>query len=545
MRLLTVIAALLLIAADCSKHAKSPIDTSLANANRAWWRDGVCYEVFVRSFYDSDGDGIGDLRGLTSRLDYINDGKANSTSSLGANCIWLMPIDKSMSYHGYDVVDYYHVDPRYGTDDDFRSLVAEAHKRGIHVIVDFVPNHTGSQNPWFQSALRDPNSPYRDWYRWSKTLPTQKGPWGQQAWHKSPVRDEYYYGVFWHEMPDLNYDNPSVRAEMQKVVTYWLKEMHADGFRFDAIPYLVEDGDVLQHARGTHDVLRQLGNAIRAESPGSFTVGEMTDESPGVMETYYPDQLDSYFAFGVARATLQAAATGDASGFSKAVAEANARFPAGRWSPFLTNHDQPRVMTVLGDEAKARVAASAMLMLPGMPFVYYGEEIGMVGAKPDEIIRTPMQWSSAANGGFTNGKPWEGLQPDWMAKNVAGQNKDSGSLLNHYRRLIRLRNAHSALNSGALSIVGTSDASASIVAWLRASTDETVFVVVNFGDRAVGPLKAGLAPSVSGSGGYRVESLYADPVEGCSGASISPDGRTVTIGSLAAHGVCVLKVRRD
>ena len=163
------------------------------------------------------------------------------------------------------MVDYYHVDPRYGTDDDFRNLVSEAHKRGIHVIVDFVPNHSGSQNPWFQSALRDPNSEYRDWYRWSKTLPTQKGPWGQQAWRKSPVRDEYYYGVFWHEMPDLNYENPAVRAEMQKVLTYWLKDMHADGFRFDAIPYLVEDGGYYS-TRATHDVLRQLGNTIRAGS---------------------------------------------------------------------------------------------------------------------------------------------------------------------------------------------------------------------------------------------------------------------------------------
>src|SRR6202008_458958 len=155
----------MLIAAGCSKQAGSPIATSVADTNRAWWRDGVCYEVFVRSFYDSDGDGIGDLRGLTARLDYINDGKPNSTASLGANCIWLMPIDKSMSYHGYDVVDYFHVDPRYGTDDDFRNLVPEAHKRGIHVIVDFVPNHTGIQNPWVQSALHNPNSPYRDWAR--------------------------------------------------------------------------------------------------------------------------------------------------------------------------------------------------------------------------------------------------------------------------------------------------------------------------------------------------------------------------------------------
>ena len=474
-----------------------------------WWRDGVCYEVFVRSFADIDGDGIGDLRGLRSRLDYINDGNPRSTSDLGANCIWLMPIDKAMSYHGYDVVDYYHVDPRYGTDDDFRKLMTEAHKRGIHVIVDFVPNHSGSQNPWFQAALRDTRSSYRDWYRWSARLPVQKGPWGQEAWHKSPVRDEYYYGVFWHEMPDLNYQNPSVRAEMQKVLTYWLKEMHADGFRFDAIPYLVEDGNALQHSRGTHDVLRQLGNAVRTESRESFTVGEMTDESTGVMETYYPDQLDSYFAFGVAKATTQAAATGDARAFLEAVAHANAKFPSGRWSPFLTNHDQPRVMTVLGDAAKARVAASAMLMLPGMPFVYYGEEIGMVGAKPDEMIRTPMQWSAAPSGGFTTGTPWEPLQPDWKTKNVAAQDTSRESLLNHYRGLIQLRNAHPALGGGSLTLLRTDDTTGTIAAWLRSSGDESFLIVVNFSRRHGRFITEPVPPSsLPGGGLSRIESSY-------------------------------------
>jgi len=531
-----------LLALSC---ASSPVERSLATNQKEWWRDGVCYEVFVRSFADADGDGVGDLRGLTSRLEYINDGNPQTATDLGANCIWLMPIDKSMSYHGYDVVDYYHVDPRYGTDDDFRNLVAEAHKRGIHIIVDFVPNHSGSQNPWFQAALRDPASPYRDWYRWSKTLPAQKGPWGQEAWHKSPVHDEYYYGVFWHEMPDLNYNNPVVRAEMQKVLTYWLKEMHADGFRFDAIPYLVEDGNQLQHSRGTHDVLRQLGNAIRAEAPESFTVGEMSDESPEVMATYYPDQLDSYFAFAVARTTMQAAQTGEASGFFKAVVQANERFPSGRWSPFLTNHDQPRVMTVLGDASKARVAASAMLMLPGTPFVYYGEEIGMVGPKPDEMIRTPMQWSSAPNGGFTTGIPWEPLQADWKTKNVAGQDSSRQSLLNHYRKLIQLRNANPALNRGPLTLVPTDDATGTIAAWLRSSRDEAFLIVVNFGPHH-GELYMERLPwnSMPGGGEYRLDSAYADPDNACAGYFYFNGNGSIHIRSVEAHGFCALRIRR-
>jgi glycosidase len=528
--------ALALILSGCSSRSIATSAAGPAPTVNAWWRDGVCYEVFVRSFYDSDGDGIGDLRGLTARLDYINDGNPASTKSLGANCIWLMPIDKAMSYHGYDVVDYYHVDPRYGTDDDFRNLVIEAHKRGIHVIVDFVPNHTGSANPWFQAALHDSASPYRDWYRWSKTLPAQKGPWGQETWHKSPIRDEYYYGVFWHEMPDLNYENPSVRTEMQKVLTYWLTEMHADGFRFDAIPYLVEEGDQLQHSRGTHEVLRQLGNAIRAVVPGSFTIGEMSDESPQIMATYYPDQLDAYFAFGVASATVNAARTGKAAGFIKAVSDANATFPAGRWSPFLTNHDHVRVMTQLGgDVVKARVAASAMLMLPGMPFVYYGEEIGMLGDKPDETIRNPMQWSDDANGGFTTGKAWEQLQPDWRSKNVFLQDREGGSLLNHYRRLIHLRNRYPALSRGRLTLLESVDQTGSTAAWLRSVPAEEVLVVLNFGDRAVTDLSITL-PRAAHS-----EMLYSDVVDRCR-ASILADGR-LRLERLASHGLCVLRMR--
>src|SRR3982751_1007078 len=180
LRLLLVVTVLL----ACAGTRAVPTSNSLALGPHAdanvWWRNGVCYEVFVRSFYDSDGDGIGDLKGLTARLDYINDGNPNSTASLGANCIWLMPIDKATSYHGYDVVDYYHVDPHYGTDDDFRELVRQAHQRGIHVVVDFVPNHASSEHLLFQMALHDPLSPARGFFRFAQTKPVQRGPWGQE-----------------------------------------------------------------------------------------------------------------------------------------------------------------------------------------------------------------------------------------------------------------------------------------------------------------------------------------------------------------------------
>jgi alpha-amylase len=521
--------------------AKSPVQRGdLASDQQPWWRDGVCYEIFVRSFADSDGDGIGDLRGLTARLDYVNDGNPSSTADLGANCIWLMPISKSMSYHGYDVVDYYHVDPRYGTDEDFRQLMREAHRRGIHVIVDFVPNHSGSQNPYFRAALQGPSSPYRDWYRWSATKPAQPGPWGQQAWHKSPVRDEYYYGVFWHEMPDLNYQAPALLNEMKNVTRHWLTDMGADGFRFDAIPYLVEDGNQLKHTRGTHDVLRQLGAAIRSIAPSSFTIGEMADGSAQILASYYPDQLDAYFAFDVAAGTLQAARTGAAAPFLKAVREADSLFPAGRWSPFLTNHDQPRVMTVLGgDRARARVAASAMLMLPGLPFVYYGEEIGMSGTKPDEQIRTPMQWSGAPGGGFTTGTPWESAQPDWAVTNVQAQERDPGSLLNHYRRLIHLRNAHSALGSGDLAVGSASDSALAVI--VRRSPGETLLVTVNFGARATSEGSVTMAPGRPFPMG-RFERIYEDPSNGCSPELSIVTSSSVKLGRIAPYGFCLYRL---
>jgi len=188
----------------------------------------VCYEIFVRSFYDSNGDGIGDLNGLIQKLDYV--------AGLGVDCIWLMPVAASPSYHGYDVSDYYRVEPAYGTNDDFKQLVAAAHRRGIALLVDMVLNHSSSEHPYFQAALHDTTSPYRAWYRFA---PTAQG----KDWHHSPVRDEYYYGLFWSGMPDLNYETPAVREEAKQIARFWLRDMGVDGFRLDAVPYLVEQGD--------------------------------------------------------------------------------------------------------------------------------------------------------------------------------------------------------------------------------------------------------------------------------------------------------------
>jgi glycosidase len=509
----------------------------------AWTRDAVCYEIFVRSYYDGDGDGIGDLSGLIAKLDHVNDGDPSTERDLGADCIWLMPVAESPSYHGYDVSDYYRVEPDYGTNEDFRRLVAEAHRRGIRVLVDMVLNHASSEHPYFQEALRDPRSPYRDWFRFSPTKPEEKGPWGQEVWHRSPVRDEYYYGVFWSGMPDLNYATPAVREEAARVARYWLEEMGVDGFRLDAVPYLVEEDGRLAHTRGTHEVLREYARALRAARPGAFTVGEVWD-SVGEMLPYYPDQLDAYFAFEVSDAILRAVTSGSAKGLLAPVLRLQDTVPADRWAPFLRNHDQTRTLTALGGSLpRARLAATLLLTLPGLPFVYYGEEIGMTGDKPDERIRTPMQWTAGAHAGFTRGTPWEALQPDSATANVAREDSDPRSLLNLYRRLIHLRTGNPALAAGRLLPLATDRDAA--VAYLRRDGARAVLVLANLGEARADGVRLSSGEAVLPPGEYGVRGLLgggdAAPLH------VGADGRVdgyVPTGSLGPLESRILELTR-
>jgi alpha-amylase len=474
-----------------------------------WWDDAVCYEVFVRSFYDSNGDGVGDLNGLIEKLDYINDGDPKTQTDLGASCIWLMPIAESPSYHGYDVVDYYQVDREYGSNDDFKRLVAAAHQRGIKVLVDLVLNHTARDHPWFQAALADPGSPYRDWYLWSKDRPRYAGPWGQPVWHRSLARDEYYYGIFWEGMPDLNYRNPAVIAEAHKISAFWLKDLGVDGFRLDAVKHIIEDGSVQENTPETIAWLREYRTFLTQVAPDAFTIGEVNSGDLDVLAPYYPDQLDSYFEFDIGYETLTAADEGAAGAYLAAVGNANRRLPFQRWAPFLTNHDQERVMSSLGDDsAKAKIAAIALLTLPGLPFIYYGEEIGMLGTKPDERIRTPMQWSGEEHGGFSTGQPWESFQANYREVNVAAQDDDPGSLLNLYRRLVHLNTEHPALGHGSFTPLVAS--SGNVAAFLRQADGEAILVVLNFGQQPVTKATLTLAQSELASGSYQLQPLLGE-----------------------------------
>ena len=266
-----------------------------------------------------------------------------------------------------------------------------------------VINHMSDQHPIFQEALNDPDSPYRGWFRFSPT-PGPDNEWGDNNWRKSPVRDEYYYGFFSHRMPDLNWEAEPVREEMKKIASYWLGDMGADGLRLDAVWHLMEGSDgQAGHVPRTHEMLREYGDYVRSTHPGSYTLGEVFDGSDAIF-AYYPDQLDAFFAFGVSGGILDAVQTGNGTAMLDAVIRMQSQVPNERWAPFLKNHDQTRTLTVLGGDIEgARLAATFLLTLPGLPFVYYGEELGMTGDKPDPRLRTPMHWNLGPCGRFHHG----------------------------------------------------------------------------------------------------------------------------------------------
>lgn len=518
---------------------------SIASAAAPWTPGATCYEVFVRSFYDSDGDGIGDIDGLIRKLDYINDGSPSAERDLGARCIWLMPVAASPSYHGYDVTDYYRVNPDYGTNEDFKRLVAEAHRRGIRVLVDMVLNHSSSEHFWFKHAALHADSPYRDWYTWLPEDPGVKNAWGASNWHRSPYGDGYYYGFFWSGMPDLNVENPEVVEETKRIATFWLDSMGVDGFRLDAIRHLVEaeEGRITENLPGTHAYLRDYAAHVRRVKPEAFTIGEVWD-STGAMLPYYPDQLDAHFAFEVSDSLLNAVKSGSAKGLLSPVLRLQQELPANRWSPFLRNHDQTRTLTALGgDPARAKVAATLLLTLPGLPFVYYGEELGMTGDKPDPRLRTPMHWSRGPAAGFTRGTPWEPLQPDSLTANVEAQEDDPASLLNLHRRLIHLRADNPALATGELvPLTASHDA---VAAYLRREGDRAVLVVANLGASPVRGARLSSADGALPAGRYGGRNLLGGP--GAAALRVGGAGRIngyVPLGTLAPMQAHVFELGR-
>ncbi|MCL4561355.1 MAG: alpha-amylase family glycosyl hydrolase [Chloroflexi bacterium] len=468
-------------------------------ALRPWWDEAIFYEIFVRSFYDTNGDGIGDFAGITQKLDYLQ--------SLGISAIWLMPIYPSPSYHGYDVIDYFNVNSQYGTLDDFKRFLREAHRRGMHVILDLELNHTSNQNPWFIDSNANQSSSYRDWYIWSSTNPGYLGPVGK-AWY--PGKYGYYYAIFGANMPDLNYRTPAVTTEMEKVVKYWLNDIGVDGFRIDASNYLIEEGQKQQNTQSTHEWLKKFYTSYKNDKPDAFTIGEVFGAGATQASTYTGNQMDMVFNFELASGMINSVNGESSSALVSALTFANLDLPSWQFGSFLTNHDQNRVMSALsGSLDKAKTAAFLLLTSPGTPFIYYGEEIGMQGEKPDEDIRRPMQWTGEKSAGFTSGTPWRPPDPDYINTNVAKEKSDPNSLLSYYQELIAIHKANPVLRFGALGLITTNNTG--VFADLRYLNDQALLMLVNLTEKPIAdydlnltglPLKDGVfhLTAVSGSG---------------------------------------------
>lgn len=458
-----------------------------------WWETAIFYEIFVRSFFDSDCDGIGDFNGITQKLDYLQD--------LGINALWLMPIHPSPSYHGYDVINYYAVNHEYGSMDDFKNLLEEAHQRDIYIITDLVLNHTSSQHPFFVAANSSSDSSYRNWYVWSDADPGN-------GWHQG--NQGYYYGYFWGGMPDLNYENPEVTAQMDNVVRFWLDEVGVDGFRVDAAKHLIEDGDRRENAPATHEWYQDFYTKYKVENPQAYTIGEVYGAG-GFIATTYQNEFDHLFNFELASGFVNSANGGSNTGITSAYKFTLNDMPFGGYGTFLTNHDQNRVMSVMyGSVEKAKVAASMLLTAPGTPYIYYGEEIGMQGVKPDEDIRLPMQWNDVPNGGFACEltEPWRSLSEEYVHVNVANQLEDDDSLLNHYRELIALRKQHPALTTGAADLVDSD--STALFGLLRSTDLENVLALVNLTEETLQGITISMDSSPLSAGTYSFDDLLGN-----------------------------------
>lgn len=489
------------------------------NTNSLWYKNAIFYEVYVRSFYDSNGDSHGDLPGLTQKLDYLQE--------LGVDCLWLLPIYPSpLKDDGYDIADYYGILPAYGTPDDFKNLLEAAHARGMRIIADLVLNHTSDQHPWFQSAHADRNSPYRDYFVWSDTdqkyreariifLDTEKSNW---TWDESA--GQYFWHRFYSSQPDLNYDNPAVRAAMLEVMKFWL-DLGIDGFRVDAVPYLFErEGTDCENQPETHVYLKEMRRFVDNGYLGRILLCE-ANQWPEDVRPYFGDGDEFHigFHFPVMPRIFMALRQGNRAPLEW-ILERTPPIPENcQWCTFLRNHDeltlemvtpeerqwmwqeyapQPRMRLNLGirrrlaplldnDRRKIDLANSLLFTLPGSPVIYYGDEIGMgdnIWLPDRNGVRTPMQWDSSPNAGFSTVDPMTLYSPVISSApfspkyvNVAAQRVDRGSLLNLIRRMIAIRKEHPALGWGSFTWAECDHKA--VAAYCRIYADDRLLIVNN------------------------------------------------------------------
>ena len=455
--LLTVLALSAIIFSSCGKK------TSGQGISRKFDpRSGVYYTLFVRSFADSNGDGIGDFNGIVTKLDYLE--------NLGITGIMLLPVYKSHSYHGYDVDDYYEVNPEYGSLEDFARLCDECRRRSIAVILDIPLNNSSKRNKWFIDSI-DPKSPKRSWYRWTSANDPEIGlkgfAYGHRVWNE--MGGDYYSGLFSEELPDFNHDNHEVREEFKKVLEFWLL-MGASGFCFDSanhlydavkIPFSVRDGQ-----ERAIQFWSEMTSFVLSKCPGAYIVGEVWDTDN--VRAEYMRGLPSTFHFDLGPKIISTIKTADSSNNAIGISEMNSNRMASEKNPdfidapFLTNHDQNRpAQQFKNDPDLIKLAASMYLFVPGIPFVYYGEELGMNGNKPDEQIHSPFVWSR-----FFSSCQTKWMESVYNEKTVPAdrQDVDSNSILNYYRRAISFRVQNKSAFKGALFPEKTQNQA--IVSWI-------------------------------------------------------------------------------
>jgi alpha-glucosidase len=479
-----------------------------------WWQRGVIYQIYPRSFQDSDGDGIGDLKGIERRLDALVE--------LGVDAIWISPIYPSpMADFGYDVADHCNVDPRFGTLADFDRLLVAAHARNLKLILDFVPNHTSDQHPWFTESRASRNSPRRDWYIWRDPAPCGGPPnnwvsdFGGSAWEWDEASDQYFYHAFLKEQPDLNWRNLSVQQAMYDVLRFWFAR-GVDGFRIDVLWHMIKAADFPDNPLNAdyHPSMGDMHRVLQLHSTDQPEIHAIAAEMRRIAdsygdrvligEIYLPlDRLVHYYGRDSAGVHLPfnfqlLEAPWHARGLAAMIAEYEAALPAGGWPNWvLGNHDRRRITAKLG-EAQARVAAMLLLTLRGTPTIYYGDELGIgrVDIPPAQVqdprelrepgvglgrdpVRTPMPWDATPNAGFTTGTPWLPLNSDWSERNVATQAQVPGSPLALYRRLLALRRTHRALAIGDITLL---DAEGAVLAYERRLGSERLLIALNLGD---------------------------------------------------------------
>lgn len=470
---------------------------------RSWWREAVFYQIYPRSFQDSNGDGVGDLRGIIDRIDHLS----GTEASLGVDAIWLSPFYPSpMADFGYDVANYTDVDRIFGSLADADTLLSEAHGRGIKVIIDLVPNHTSDRHPWFVDARASRLSSKRDWYVWADPAKGGGPPnnwlavFGHEqrraAWTLDTQSGQYYLHHFLPEQPDLNWWNEDVRRAIDEVMRFWL-DRGVDGFRVDVAHSLVKDPELRDNPRfrirghrhprnwdldEVHDIHRRWRRLLD-EYPERMAVGEVFPHGLERLVRYYgnDDELHMPFNFQFLEQPWKA------DSFRRIVERWESLLPGHAWPDYtLSNHDRSRAATRYG-LGRARVAAMMLLTLRGTPFLYYGEEIGMtdVPIPPERVVdvaerdgeRTPMQWDATPNAGFTTGAPWLPVAADAARVNVRAQQGDPRSMLSFYRRLIRERHGSLALRLGTYRSLG---APRGVFAFVREADGERVFVALNF-----------------------------------------------------------------